>query len=145
MDSKEDGKAVFFDHRIQPQFFDIIENARESVIFVTPYVRLWDNLKRAMSKAILRGVEITFIIRKEQEHRNPEDKKRFDEDMKWFRDNSVQLLEVSRLHVKIYLNEEKILVSSMNVLRSSIDDSMEFAMIVNREADKKMFREYVRH
>jgi hypothetical protein len=96
-----------------------------------------------MSKAILRGVEITFIIRKEQEHRNPEDKKRFDEDIKWFLENNIQVLEVSRLHVKIYLNEEKILVSSMNVLRSSVDDSLEFAMIVSREADKKMFREYV--
>jgi phosphatidylserine/phosphatidylglycerophosphate/cardiolipin synthase-like enzyme len=135
-DLANDGKTVFFDQRVQLQFFDLIESARESIIFVTPYIDLWENLKRALREAVERGINVTFFVRVDQHTREPED-------VQWLQDNKIKVHPVQNLHAKIYLNERTVLISSMNILRSSIMDSKEFAMIVMNEADKKMFRDYV--
>ena len=132
----DDGEAVFFDEGVQPQFFKLITNAREFITFVTPYIDLWENLKRAMRNAVERNVSITFFIREDLNARKLED-------LKWLRDNKVKVHSVPNLHAKIYLNENTVLFSSMNILRSSINDSKEFAMIVKSENDKKLLRDYV--
>jgi|GEM_PF-5388754 len=134
--SDQDGEVVFFDERVQLQFFDLIKNARERITFVTPYIDLWENLKRALRDGIERRVDITFFIRKDHNQPKPHD-------LQWLLENGVKVHEVPNLHAKIYLNETTVLVSSMNILRSSINDSKEFAMIVNNELHKKMFRDYV--
>ena len=88
-----------------------------------------------MLDALERKVDITFFIREGENLRRPED-------LRWLRAN-VKVYEVPNLHAKIYLNERTVLVSSMNILRSSINDSKEFAMIVKSEVQKKIFRDYV--
>lgn len=136
-------KSVFFDEEISGQLFEIIKGATESVIFVTPYVRLWEHLKSAISKAVERDVDVTFVIREEQNHRQQEDLRRFNDDMKWLREHEVNLYQIPNLHAKIYLNEHSILVSSMNTQRTSKDDSKEFAMLVRNDVDGEMIRTYV--
>jgi len=38
-------------------------NASERIIFVTPYIGLWEHLKSKIEEAISEKVEITFLIR----------------------------------------------------------------------------------
>lgn len=141
--AEHDEGSVFFDDEISAQFFDIIKSAKESIVIVTPFVRLWEHLKTAIAKAVEKGVEVTFIIREKQNHRTQEEERRFNEDTKWLKDHNVKLIPFANLHAKIYLNESKVLISSMNVHRTSVEDSKEFAMIVSSEPNKQMLRAYV--
>jgi phosphatidylserine/phosphatidylglycerophosphate/cardiolipin synthase-like enzyme len=128
-------KSVFVDDEVEPQFLQVIRSATKYITFVTPYVDLWMHLKDAMREAIDKGVDITFFIREGENRQRPED-------LKWLRDN-VKVYEVPYLHAKIYLNETTVLVSSMNITESSTRNSKEFAMIVRRQDDAKVFTEYV--
>jgi phosphatidylserine/phosphatidylglycerophosphate/cardiolipin synthase-like enzyme len=132
----DDGpKSVFVDDEVEPQVLQVIRGATKYITFVTPYVDLWMHLTDAMHDAINKGVEITFFIREGENRQRPED-------LKWLRDN-VKVYEIPNLHSKIYLNETTILVSSMNITESSTRNSKEFAMIVRRQGDATVFREYV--
>lgn len=135
-DSDDDGKEAFFDEEVQQQFYEIIRSATKSVIFVTPYIELWVHLQDEMRDAIARKVDITFLIREDATPRRPED-------LQWLQANKVKVYLVPNLHAKIYLNEKRVLVSSMNVHRTSIIDSKDFAIVVKNEDVAKMFREYV--
>jgi phosphatidylserine/phosphatidylglycerophosphate/cardiolipin synthase-like enzyme len=88
------------------------------------------------ARGLARGVDITFLIREDATPRRPED-------LEWFRANRIKVYLVPNLHAKIYLNEKRVIVSSMNIHRTSIIDSKDFAMVVKNEGVAKMFREYV--
>jgi hypothetical protein len=135
-ESGDRARQVFFDDEVQQQFFQLLRSATETVIFVTPYIELWVHLQDEMRDAIARKVDITFLIREDATPRRPED-------LEWLRANKVKVLLVPNLHAKIYLNEKRVLVSSMNTHRTSIIDSKDFAMIVSGEDEAKLFRDYV--
>jgi hypothetical protein len=132
----DDEKIVFFDDGIEQQFYQLIRSATENIIFVTPYIELWVHLKDEMRDAIAREVDIILLIREGETLRRPED-------LEWLHANKVKVYLVPNLHAKIYLNEKRVLVSSMNMHRTSIIDLKDFAMIVRNDNDAKMFREYV--
>jgi len=134
--SEHNGKEAFFDEEIQHQFYELIRSATQNIIFVTPYIELWVHLQDEMRVALARGVDITFLIREDATPRRPED-------LEWFRANRIKVYLVPNLHAKIYLNEKRVIVSSMNIHRTSIIDSKDFAMVVKNEDVAKMFREYV--
>lgn len=134
----DDGKEVFFDEEVQQQFHQLIKSATEEVMFVTPYIELWVHLKDELRDAIARKVDVTFLIREGETPRRPED-------LEWLHASKVKVYLVPNLHAKIYFNEKTVLVSSMNVHRTSIIDSKDFAMIIKNEDDAKAFREYVAH
>src|SRR5205809_4900886 len=134
--SNDDGRSVFLDHDVEPQIRWVIESATESVTLVTPYLRLWEHLKTGVEDAINRRVGVSFIVR--------EDEKFQPEDLEWLHQHHVRVIKVPNLHAKIYLNETTVLLlSSMNITRTSTMDSRDFAMIVKSEDDAKMFRQYV--
>lgn len=132
----KDEKRAFFDDEIEQQFYGLIRSASESIIFVTPFIELWVHLKEEMREAISRKVDIKFLIREDATPHRPED-------LEWLHANKVKVYLVPNLHAKIYLNEKRILISSMNMHRTSIIDSKDFAMIVKNDDGAKKFREYV--
>jgi phosphatidylserine/phosphatidylglycerophosphate/cardiolipin synthase-like enzyme len=134
-DPSGDGKAVFVDDEVEPQVLRVIRSATRYITFVTPYVDLWMHLKDAISDARNRRVEIKFYVREGENRQRPED-------LKWLRDNA-KVYEIPYLHAKIYLNETTVLVSSMNITEVSTRNSKEFAMLVRRQDDANVFRDYV--
>jgi len=137
--SRDDSPSVFLDDEVLPQILQIVRSASQLVTFVTPYVRLWTHLQNAMDEAINRGVVISFVARAGEWNQN-----QF-EALDWLREHGVNVYEVAHLHAKIYLNETTVLVSSMNITDTSTTNSLEFAMIVQREDDAKKLRDYVVH
>ncbi len=127
-------KTVFLDEEVEPQVLSIIRNAKQYATFVTPYVRLWGHLQNAIDQAIGRGVRISFIVRT--------DEKPPLEDLEWLFDHKVKLYKLKDLHAKIYINESRVLISSMNITEHSTTNSLEFAMAVQSEKDAIAFRDY---
>jgi len=133
--SRGDGGPVFLDDEVLPQILQIVRDASQLVTFVTPYVRLWGHLQNAIDEAIGRGVAIWFVVRAGE--------KKQSEQLEWLRKHRVRVSEVQHLHAKIYLNERKVIVSSMNITEKSTTNSLEFAMTVQSEDDSRRFRDYV--
>lgn len=61
-----DKPTIFFDEEIMPQMLLIIKKAREYVIFVTPYLDLWEHLTDKIEKTLAKGVDVYFVIRTEE-------------------------------------------------------------------------------
>lgn len=57
--------------------------------------------------------------------------------------NDVKIQSVERLHSKIFLNEQKIIVTSMNLLRSSSEASLEVAIVITNPSEQEILRDYV--
>src|ERR1700679_3590852 len=89
----------------------IIENTSEYLILISPYFKLNEELKRALSKLKLNtNLELIIVYGK-----NEEDKRKSlsDEDIAFFKSfSNIEIRYHKRLHAKIYTNEDKCLITS---------------------------------
>ena len=134
-------RSVFFDAEVLQQINLLVSNARERVTLVTPYLGLWEHLKTKIDESIRKKVQISFLIRTDQDERVP--RRRRIEDTTWLTEHGVRVIPVPNLHAKVYMNEKTVLLSSMNITEPSIANSREFAVVLHSDEDVEKVREYV--
>ncbi|HLL55892.1 MAG TPA: phospholipase D-like domain-containing protein, partial [Myxococcaceae bacterium] len=110
------------------QLVTLIRDAEEAVVLISPYVSISKlrDLIREIQVARQRKIEVTLFIRAE------------DGSTRVSETNAASLVELSRLgvevrqvqdlHAKLYLSEKYAIVTSLNLLESSINNSLEIAM-----------------
>lgn len=115
-------------HKVTAQLLDIIHEAEQQLILVSPYVDFtsWQKPVAAIKNALARGVQVTFYIRSNQDSHTSRD--------------HVQRLGltpvlVENLHAKMYLSEKDGLLTSMNLLRYSDSNSIEIGTQVEQLAE----------
>lgn len=115
-------------HKVTAQLLDIIHEAEQQLILVSPYVDFtsWQKPVAAIKNALARGVHVTFYIRSNQ-------------DSQASRDHVQRLgltpVLVENLHAKMYLSEKDGLLTSMNLLRYSDSNSIEIGTQVEEPAE----------
>lgn len=134
-------RSVCFDADVLQLINLLVSNARDHVILVTPYLGLWEHLKNKIDEAVRRKVQISFLIRTDEDERFQ--RKRRIEDTAWLTEHGVRVILVPNLHAKIYMNEKTVLLSSMNITEPSIANSREFAVLLRRDEDVEKVRDYV--
>ena len=140
----ESRKIVFTDAAVEPQIRSIVGTSKRFVTLVSAYLELWGHLKTEIQKAVGRGVVVRLVIRADEQNKESDtQKKKRAEDLEWLLTNEVEVYELESLHAKIYMNEKNVLVSSMNLTKSSINTSLEIAMIVTDLASSEALRTYV--
>ena len=112
----------------------LIREAKESVVLVSPYNSFWDHLRDAIRLAIKRHVQVTVIYR-EGEKEN--------DDITWLKKEGATVYVVDRLHAKLYLNEASVLLTSMNLHQSSREKSREVGIHVDDADAQRELRSYV--
>jgi len=100
--------------KIHNKLFEIIEDAEEQLIIISPHIKLDDDYRRALFYRIDdHRLRITIIFRKDEEaetnHLSQED---FDF-LKQF--PNIEIKQCIKLNAKIYANERQALVTSMNL------------------------------
>lgn len=115
---------------------EVIEDASDELVLVSPYNDYSIPLREALEKAAEAGVPIVAVCREEQ-------KKKEETHLEWLRRLGADVHLVSRLHAKIYYNESTAIVTSMNLLKSSATDSKEIGFIVNDSSIRDQIRQYV--
>jgi phosphatidylserine/phosphatidylglycerophosphate/cardiolipin synthase-like enzyme len=114
-----DKRALFVtDEDVPGRILRVIRDARKYIVLVTPYLDLWDRAEQAIKVAVRNGVA-------------------------WLIDNGVRVLAVDDLHAKIYMNEESVVLSSMNLTHGSTTKSLDFAVVLQDEDLSKEVRDYV--
>jgi len=113
----------------------IIKNAKEKVVLVSPFVQISDNHLRNLKDADNRGVKITLIYREGK--LESEEKARLDI-LK-----NLSLYCHPNLHAKCYYNENQLIITSMNLYEFSEKKNPEMGVLVQKEDDNGIYSEAV--
>jgi hypothetical protein len=127
---------------------DILDEAQKWVTLVSPYLAIEKlrDIERKIRNALSRKVTVTLVIRARDEHSRSGPSVAGLEMLRRLIDQGLKVYEVRDLHAKVYLSERNALVTSLNLLESSFNNSIEIGMWVpagRTEYDK--IRDFVRH
>ncbi|WP_158629200.1 phospholipase D-like domain-containing protein [Corallococcus sp. AB030] len=104
----------------------LITEAERQLLLVSPYVRFdkLRNLARHVQGALAKGVSVTLVLRERDFSTGKEDP--LDSDaLTQLRQAGLKVLVLKDLHAKIYSSEKNALLTSLNLLESSINNSIE--------------------
>lgn len=121
---------------VHPEVITLINEARQFLILVSPYLKPWQGLTMAIERARARGVAIVLILRGgdgEQEERIAAAAP--------LRPFLQGLLFIERLHAKIYLSDQAAVLTSMNLHESSALNTIEFAASMTRAGDPDSYQQ----
>jgi len=133
-------------YRIGTEIIGRIKNAKNEILLISPYIKLWGHLRAELELARNRDVGITAYIREPQgDYKSERDK------FAAVTDDLIKLgikqYSVPDLHAKIYLLDDTAIVSSMNLYDYSQSNSIELAILIE-DADtvqeiRKFISEYI--
>ena len=112
---------------------NIINEAEDYLILISPYFKLNALLKSALEKHKPRKDFALIIVY----GKNEEDKRKSlcDEDLAFFKSfQDVEIRYHKRLHAKIYLNEEKCLITSLNLHDYSLKENIEVGILTKSKS-----------
>ena len=126
---------IIKDDHIPPRVLDILRDAEKRVTLVSPYNEFWTRLEKQIEATVRNGVRVDVIYRAGKRNAAIE----------WLETLGprVKVHAVENLHAKIYLNESSVLITSMNLLESSRNNSMEIGISINDEQAQDEVRKYV--
>ncbi len=127
---------VLTDDEVASAILKVIRTAKKEVVLVTPYLDLWGHADAALELCVKRGVIPKVYVRDGKDIADHED-------VIWLLENGIEVSVVDSLHAKIYLNEDIVVVTSMNMTDYSTKNSLEIAFVLtDREASQRV-RDYV--
>lgn len=124
-------------HKISGSLFDIIHEAKQELVLVSPYVNLtyWKQLATALTAARERGVRITFYIRHEPSNLISKEQ---------VQSLGITPQLVANLHAKFYFNETSGLITSLNLLGVSNSNSIEIGSQLETAEEVEELRRFVK-
>lgn len=111
---------------VATEILSIIRHAKSYVVLVTPYVSVWERLVNEVRLAVARGVPVALYVRYETTGGIPASKQA--DNARALVAAGASLIAIRRLHTKVYLNEQTILTTSMNLVESSVLNSLELGI-----------------
>jgi len=116
---------------ISSQIEDIIINADEKLILVSPYLQLSKNLLQRLKDASQNKVPIKIIYGKDELKQSEKDS------LSEIPNLEIYFLE--NLHAKCYLNEKKMVITSMNMYEYSEKTNREMGVQIDAISDKSLY------
>ena len=114
---------------------DLIRNAETRLILISPYLKLSKDFKELLTYRNSKD-KITTVIFGKQEL-NPHE-------MKFLQGLRFVILKYNQdLHAKCYLNDNKMIITSLNLYEFSMNNNKEMGVLVdlNDESDKELFED----
>jgi phosphatidylserine/phosphatidylglycerophosphate/cardiolipin synthase-like enzyme len=115
----------------------LIDEAAQYCYLVTPYVKLWPQLERSLHKASTRGLFLTFIIR--EDPKSPELVKKLNGEL------GFEVYVIKDIHIKLFLNEERCFIASMNLFDASQTKNLEIGYFLqdSKNIVKDIIQNYI--
>lgn len=118
--------------QIAGEIEDIIRSARKELVIVTPFVKLSQNFYERLEDANNRKINIDFIYGKSNIS--------FEEEEKLQNLKNVNVFFLQNLHAKCYLNESKLIITSMNLYEYS-ENNREMGVLIEKSVDNRVFKD----
>ncbi len=125
--------AAFLDtDGISNRLHQLIKNSQETLIVVSPYLRISERIKRLLEeKEGLEKVEIWIVYGK--------DELREDEGH-WLKSRTrIRSKFIQNMHSKCYLNEKEAIITSMNLHQYSQINNYEMGVYVTKDGDPSLY------
>ncbi|MCP2045052.1 phospholipase D family protein [Pontibacter sp. HSC-36F09] len=114
---------------------DIIVNAKEELVIVSPYLKISNNLFERLKEKSDDGVRIDFVYGKSEllpvERRKIEGLR------------TINLYFHENLHAKCYYNEQEMIITSMNLYEFSEKNNREMGVFISRADDLQLYEDGV--
>jgi len=120
----------------------LLENSKQFVYLVSPYIEFeikdhdsYEKFTNAINLAIKNNVKVNFISRQPDLY----SKRDLEGKLKDFIEKGCNLYLVPNLHTKIYCNESKALISSMNLYMHSVINNEEIGVKIGKKHEMEEF------
>jgi hypothetical protein len=119
---------------------EIINESKKYLIVASPFLNISERYQKCLNLASKRGVDIRFLYGKDSiksGYTKTQQKKAFD-----FLDtlDNCKLIEVEPLHAKCFLNEDSIIIGSMNLYSYSEANNYEMGVLLSKSKDKVAYK-----
>ena len=115
------------------QLSEIIKNARERLVIISPFLRVNDRIKELLEDKDRLRIDVWVIYGKNE--LRPEENN-------WLRSmTSIKTGFLQNLHAKCYMNENEALLTSMNLYEFSQINNNEMGIIVSRDQDPELYQD----
>lgn len=112
---------------------ELIKNAKERLILISPYLRLNDRIKELLEDKDRLKIDIRIVYGKSDLH---------PDEIKWMQKlDYVRLSFCKNLHAKCYLNEDECIISSLNLYEFSQVNNNEMGILVRKYEDDEVFKD----
>lgn len=125
-----DNVKLLTNHHIYSTICDIVAEAKTDLVIVSPYIDMTENMLRDIKRLAETDANVEVIFRTDK---LPEYRK-----TRWLQvllDAKVNVSTVDLLHSKVYLTENEAILTSMNLINSSKDNSHEIGTVVQASAN----------
>ncbi|MBI9034967.1 MAG: hypothetical protein JEZ03_10900 [Bacteroidales bacterium] len=112
---------------------DIILKAKKVIYLVSPYLKLSKTLYERLLDADKRGVQIIVVYGKSD--LKSEQKEQL------YELEHIELYYFDNLHAKCYFNENKMVLTSMNIYEFSEKNNREMGILIDRNEDAKLYND----
>jgi phosphatidylserine/phosphatidylglycerophosphate/cardiolipin synthase-like enzyme len=119
---------------ISHEIEQIITNASERLIIISPYLKIGDRFKRLLEEKDESALDVIRIIYRDDELQS--------QDVKWL--SSLKNIRTSiskNLHAKCYMNEKEAVITSMNLYEFSQIKNDEMGIVVSQKDDAEIYEE----
>lgn len=119
---------------ISSKIMTLIEDAREELILVSPYLQItnWTKMKNCLERAVKRNVSITLYVRED-----------IVQDYSFVKRIGIKLVLVKYLHAKLYLNEKRGIVTSQNMIYFSDVNSIDIGYETEKNSERKELVDFI--
>lgn len=114
---------------------DLIRNADQKLILISPYLKLSKDFKELLTYRNSKDKITTVIFGKQELNPN---------EMKFLQGLRFVILKYNEdLHAKCYLNDNKMIITSLNLYEFSMNNNKEMGVLIdlNDESDKELFED----
>lgn len=117
------------------QLEQLIINANKKLVLISPYLQLSKTLYERLKDASKKNVQIKIVYGKDE--LKPNEKNSLAEL------ENVSLFYFENLHAKCYLNESKMIITSMNMYEFSEKTNREMGVLIDRNKDSETYEKAV--
>lgn len=119
---------------IASKIMTLIVEAEKELMLVSPYVKIndWDKMKKSLSKAVSKGVAITFIARQNT-----------NDDLRPLKALNINPILIEDLHAKVYINDKYAIVTSQNITQYSDINSIDVGYQTENEKERLELVDFV--
>ncbi len=123
------------------QIEQVIKGAQKFLIIASPFIQISERYQRYLSAASQKGVNIRVIYGKDN-YKTAEAKEKQAKELAFLDTlENCKTLHIETLHAKCFLNEESVVISSMNLYTYSENNNIEMGVLLNRRKDRDAYKD----
>jgi phosphatidylserine/phosphatidylglycerophosphate/cardiolipin synthase-like enzyme len=130
------GHIIISTSEISHEIEKMIQESNKFLIIVSPYLKITNRIKAKFSECFGQ-IDSCYFIHRKNELRH--------EERIWMESfSNVHLISLENLHSKIYLNDRKCLITSMNFYEYSQINNFEIGVLIEERKDRESYEQVIK-